>query len=288
MLKTKLCLNVLNNGIPPKDQLELFKKTGFEGFFILWQKDMDLKAICDYADSIGMYFQSVHAPFGGAADMWRGGKKSEEALDELLHCLDEVASVGVEIMVCHAWIGFGTGEIPNQSGVEQYRKLVERADELGVRIAFENTEGEEFLDALLQAFIGYKNVGFCLDTGHETCYNKSRDMLALYGDRLIATHINDNLGVSDYTGEIKPQDDLHLLPFDGVKDWTDFAQRIQKCGYNGALTFELKLASQPGRHENDAYREMPFERYLAEAYKRACRVATLAKNGELLHEKNIE
>jgi hypothetical protein len=119
-------------------------------------------------------------------------------------------------------------------------------------------------------------------------YNKSRDMLALYGDRLIATHINDNLGVSDYTGEIKPQDDLHLLPFDGVKDWVDFAQRIQKCGYNGALTFELKLASQPGRHENDAYREMPFERYLAEAYKRACRVATLAKNGELLHEKNIE
>jgi sugar phosphate isomerase/epimerase len=102
-------------------------------------------------------------------------------------------------------------------------------------------------------------------------------MLALYGDRLIATHINDNLGVSDYTGEIKPQDDLHLLPFDGVKDWTDFAQRIQKCGYNGALTFELKLASQPGRHENDAYREMPFERYLAEAYKRACRVATLVQ-----------
>ena len=277
MWKTKLCLNVIKNEIPIKEQLALFKKTGFEGFFVSWQEGMDLKEIRNYADSIGMYFQSVHAPFGKAADMWRGGEKAETALDELLHCLEDVAGAGVKIMVCHAWIGFDTDEQPNQSGVEKYRKLVERADELGVKIAFENTEGEEFLDALLRAFVKYKNVGFCLDTGHEMCYNKSKDMLALYGDRLIATHINDNLGIRDYKGVITFQDDLHLLPFDGVKDWADFARRIQKWGYDSELTFELKLVSQRDRHENDVYREMPFERYLAEAYKRACRVATLVK-----------
>ena len=42
--------------------------------------------------------------------------------------------------------------------------------------------------------------------------------------------------------------------------------------------FELNLLSKPGRHENDAYFEMPFERYLTEAYKRACRVAKLVSN----------
>ena len=275
MWKTKLCLNVLKNDVPVKEQLDLFKRTGFEGFFVSWQEGVDLKDIRAYADSIGMYFQSVHAPFGKAADMWRGGEKADAALCELLRCLEEVAGAGVEIMVCHAWIGFDTDESPTPSGVENYRRLVERAADLGVKIAFENTEGEEFLDALLQAFVGNTNVGFCLDTGHETCYNRSKDLLALYGDRLIATHINDNLGIRDYSGRITFRDDLHLLPFDGVKDWTDFARRIQRCGYDGELTFELKLASQIDRHENDAYGEMPFERYLAEAYKRACRVATL-------------
>ncbi len=275
MWKTKLCLNLLKNDVPVKEQLDLFKRTGFEGFFVSWQEGVDLKDIRAYADSIGMYFQSVHAPFGKAADMWRGGEKADAALRELLRCLDEVAGAGVKIMVCHAWIGFDTNERPTPSGVENYRRLVERAADLGVKIAFENTEGEEFLDALLQEFVGNTSVGFCLDTGHETCYNRSKDLLALYGDRLIATHINDNLGIRDYHGRITFYDDLHLLPFDGVKDWGDFARRIRRCGYDGELTFELKLASQSGRHENDAYGEMPFERYLAEAYKRACRVATL-------------
>lgn len=278
MWKTKLCLGVFSNGVPVKEQIALFKKAGFEGFFLCWEKGVDLKDIRAYADSTGMYFQSVHAPFGRAADMWRGGEKAALALDELLCCLEDVASVGVPILVCHTWIGFYTGEVPTQTGVENYRKLVERAAELGVKIAFENTEGEEFLDALLTAFVGQKNVGFCLDTGHELCYNRGKDMLELYGDRLIATHVNDNLGIKDYDGVITWTDDLHLLPFDGVKDWTEFAKAIRKCGYDKELTFELKLTSKPDRHENDAYAEMPFERYLAEAYKRACRVATLVKS----------
>ena len=45
---------------------------------------------------------------------------------------------------------------------------------------------------------------------------KGKDMLELYGDRLIATHINDNLGVSNSDGKIFRTDDLHLLPFDGI------------------------------------------------------------------------
>ena len=55
--------------------------------------------------------------------------------------------------------------------------LLERAKELGVNIAFENTEGEPFLEAVMSAFKDYENVGFCLDTGHEMCYNDGKDML---------------------------------------------------------------------------------------------------------------
>ena len=277
MWKTKLCMNLIAGDSEIQERLALYRKTGFEGFFVTWREGIDLLQIRRFADEEGMLFQSVHAPFSKAADMWRGGEGAAVALDQLLRCAEDVAAAGVKIMVCHTWIGFDTPDVPNPAGVENYRRLVERAGELGVQIAFENTEGEEFLDTLMEAFADQPHVGFCLDTGHELCYNRGRDLLAKYGDRLIATHINDNLGIKDYDGRITYLDDLHLLPFDGVKDWSDFGRRMKKLGYQGELTFELKISNQKNRHENDVYLNMPFEQYLTEAYKRACRVAVLVQ-----------
>lgn len=105
----------------------------------------------------------------------------------------------------------------------------------------------------------------------------SKDMTALYGDRLIATHINDNLGVSSFDGHTFWLDDLHLLPFDGIINWTDLAARLNKCGYNGYLTFELNRYSKPGRHDNDKYSLVSDEQYVAEAYARACRLAFIKR-----------
>lgn len=68
-------------------------------------------------------------------------------------------------------------------------------------------------------FRGNPAVGFCWDSGHELCYNHGRDMLAQYGDRLLGTRLNDNLGVRDDGGQITFLDDLHLLPFEGIADW---------------------------------------------------------------------
>lgn len=154
---------------------------------------------------------------------------------------------------------------------------MKEAERLGVKVAFENTEGEEYLTAVMERFKDSPAVGFCWDTGHEMCYNRSKDMLSLYGDNLIATHLNDNLGIRDFDGNITWIDDLHLLPFDGIADWQRIAKRLDNCGYNGVLTFELNRYSKPDRHENDAYTDMPIERYLTLAYMRACRVATLRR-----------
>ncbi|MBQ8026498.1 MAG: hypothetical protein IJ261_00110, partial [Clostridia bacterium] len=99
----------------------------------------------------------------------------------------------------------------------------------------------------------------------------------IYGDRLIATHLNDNLGIKDFEGKIYWHDDLHLLPFDGIADWDYIAHRLDKCGFDSIMTFELNLSSKPNRHENDIYRKMTIEEYVAECYKRACRVAAKRK-----------
>lgn len=277
MYKQKLCLSVNSTfGVSEAEQIRLFREAGFEGFFTDYKKGKDLKATRKCADENGMYFQSVHAPFGGCCDFWCDDEdETKKFTDELISCVHACADAEVPLMISHTYIGFDCHEVPNEQGIENYGRIVREAEKYGINIAFENTEGEEFLEALMNAFKGQKNVGFCWDTGHEMCYNFSKDMTALYGDRLMGTHLNDNLGIKDYDGKIFWHDDLHLLPFDGIADWKSIAARLDAHGFEGPLTFELNNKSKPGRHENDKYDAMKLTDYLAEAYARACRVASL-------------
>ena len=277
MYKQKLCL-ALNGqfGIAPEEQVKLFKKTGFEGFAIdMSGRNVDPSPLAKLAKDEDMFVEYIHAPFNKSDDMWTDGEIGDIAVKELLEHLEICAGLEIPIMVAHTFIGFDSDNIPTQTGIEHYGMLAKRAGELGVKLALENTEGEEYLFALMDAFKGEKSVGFCWDTGHELCYNRGRDLMAMYGDRLLVTHLNDNLGVKDYDGKITYIDDLHLLPFDGIADWNSIAVKLAECRFDGPLTFELNTISKPGRHENDKYSDMPIERYIAEAYNRACRVAAL-------------
>ncbi len=89
------------------------------------------------------------------------------------------------------------------------------------------------------------------------------------GIALCRTYEIPNLGVSDKDGKISPTDDLHLLPFDGIMDWKYTSERLKKSRLPEVMNFELNIQSKPGRHENDAYEKMTYEKYFTEEYKRA-------------------
>ena len=209
----------------------------------------------------------------GMNRMWEPGAEGEDAADELCACLEDCAKNDIPIMVAHAFIGFDTHD-PNPWGVERFGRVAEHAKALGVKLALENTEGEEYLELLMETLRDNPAVGFCIDTGHEMCYNRSRDLITKYGDRLIATHLNDNMGITD-ENNITWLDDAHLLPFDGIADWAGIARRLQGCGYTGELTFELTSKNKPERNTHDGYAAWSFEEYLAQAYDRAVRFASL-------------
>ena len=261
---------------PIDEQIRLLKKAGFEGFFTPWKKEYPINEWVALAKELGMIYQSVHAPFGGVADLWRAdNEKADAAEKELIDCIHSCSENGIGLMISHCYIGFDGIVNITEEGLSRYGRIIDEAERCGVNIAFENTEGEEYLFALLESFGDRKNVGFCLDTGHEMCYNFGKNLLEFFGDKLIATHINDNLGIKDYNGKIFWHDDLHLLPFDGIRDWKELAERIRRCGYKGILTFELCKFSKPDRHENDKYARMSLEEYFAECYARACRFASM-------------
>ena len=288
-MKTQLCLGLNSQfGIDNKEQLDLLKKVGFDAYFFDRKEGTNTKELKSYGDELGLICQSMHAPFVKMADMWELGpkncQKSEEAVQELITCVEECAENQIPILVCHSYIGFGP-QAPNQVGINNFERVVKRAGELGVKIAFENTEGEDYLEALMTAFVKYEHVGFCWDTGHEMCYNHSKDMMAKYGDRIFCTHLNDNLGIKSHEGVITFHDDLHLLPFDGIADWEEIVDRLNKYDFNEILTFELNTKSKPGRHENDIYDQMDITLYITEVYKRACRVAALKEKNQLTMHK---
>lgn len=274
MYGVKLCLGLSNAfGLGEAEQIKLFASSGFEGFFADYSNDL---AVCrKTADELGMIFQSVHAPFVKVAEMWRDGENGISATKELCECVEKCSKFEVPIMVSHTYIGFDGADVPNETGLLNFEKVVKHAEKYGVKIAFENTEGEEYLAYLMKAFENCENVGFCWDTGHEMCYNHSKDMMELYGKRIFCTHLNDNLGIKDFDGNITWIDDLHLLPFDGIADWESIVGRLNKYGFDEILTFELNINSKPDRHENDVYKNMGVEQYLTQAYIRACRVANM-------------
>jgi len=256
--------------VSTEEQIPLIKKAGFDGVFTGWSDHAPIGEWAKIVSDNGMIYQSLHAPFTRANRMWEEGQEGEDVADELCRCLDACAENGIPIMVAHAFIGFDTHN-PNPWGVKRFGRAAEYAKNIGVKLALENTEGEEYLELLMDAFADNPAVGFCIDTGHEMCYNRSRDLITRWGDRLIATHLNDNMGITD-ENNITWLDDAHLLPFDGIADWQGIADRLMVVGYRGELTFELTSQNKPDRHTHDGYAAWSFEEYLAQAYERAVRV----------------
>ncbi len=266
-MKTKIAMGIMD-AVPVEHtkQLRIYKEAGIDGFFSVQYRSSS-EELKKAADELGLIYQSIHADFGKMRDMWYESETTKTAVQELKDCIDDCVKCNVPIVVMHPFIGFDVNEA-NEVGIKNFKEVVDYAKEKGIKVAFENVEGEAYLEALMNEFKTYDNVGFCWDTGHEMCYNRGKDMLALYGDRLIATHINDNIGV---TGEdITFLDDLHLLPFDGIKDWQDAMARLDKCGFADIMTFEFAI-----REGVTKYSDMRFEEYVEKVYEKAQKLISM-------------
>ena len=270
----ELCINTgLGFDINLKELLPIIKKAGFDGFFTSWQQGKT-KQIAELAEKNGLLYQSVHAPFNEADAMWEPGDKGEYVKEKLIQCVNECKDAGVPLIIFHAIIGMDR-HTPTELGLQRFCRVVKRAEKIGINIAFENTEGAEYLDALMGQFRS-AYVGFCWDTGHELCYNYGADMTKKYGDRLMCTHLNDNFGMTDREN-MTWLDDSHMMPFDGITDWQSVADRLKACNYKGELTFELTRNSKPGKNTHDIYAHLDEFAFLSLAYEKAVKFRDLLK-----------
>ena len=268
MAKQKLGLATMRCGLDHIEQMKIMKNVGFEAFFTDWVPEKT-EEIANEAARLGLFQQSIHSPFSKeykVSHLWNGGEEGEFVTNSLIKCVEDCGRFDIPVMVIHPFIGF-KDHTPTQVGLDNYARVIEAANKAGVKLGFENVEGEEYLAAIMERFWNEESLGFCLDTGHEMCYNRHKDMLALYGEKLCHTHFNDNLGVRGE--EITFHDDLHLMPTDGIADWHGIMERIRRTGYNGILMSELSFANKPGKNGIEhKYAEMSVEEFMHEAYKK--------------------
>lgn len=262
----------------PLEQLHCFKAVGFDAFFSMYgAAGQDIAEMRRFADDIGLVYQSVHGPASKIEHLWDSSAYTPIALDEIMRCLDACAENQVPIVVIHAYRGFNRN-FPTSFGIDNFHKIVDHARTCGVQVAIENMEGPAYLEALMKAFEQDPTVGFCWDSGHENCYYGGADLLASYGKHLIATHLNDNLGCRQET--IAATDDLHLIPYDGIIDWEQALTRLNRCHYEGTLTFEVKIHPLAVQTLGVDYARIPFREYVARVHQIATqfrhRLATFA------------
>lgn len=273
-MKHQICINT-GLRASTEETIPVIAEVGFDGVFTGWKPGV-IASFAGLIEKCGLIYQSVHAPFTKMHHLWEdesNGGAGDQATEELISCVRECGENRVPIVVVHPIIGMER-HTPNALGISRFARVVEEGEKSGVKVAFENVEGIEYLKMIIAELGSNPAIGYCWDTGHEMCYNGRMDVPALFGDKLICTHLNDNMGQTD-PAVITWLDDSHMLPFDGTADWEGIAARLNRVNFAGPLTFELTTGNKPGRNTHDIYNDLDLKGFYAESFRRAEKFAQI-------------
>lgn len=252
--------------LPMHQVIGLLHQAGFSAVSPVWTDYNTISTIAEQARQHDIFLQSLHAPPKDIYHLWQPQTPESAPMQAaMLESLETCARLQIPTLVVHGWQGLDYTFPSTPLDFSFFDRLVRSARQLGVCVAFENLEGEEYLAALLERYRGESHVGYCWDSGHDHCYPHKLDFLARFGDRLIMTHLNDNMGFRGQDGKPVSRDDMHILPFDGVIDWPKQLQRLKTARHQETLNFEIKTVS----HRQPTYPQWTLEQLIMEAGKRA-------------------
>ena len=266
-MKRKLGINVESlRGTHYTEALPLIKKAGFDSFFTSARNLETVRDMKRIGDELGLTLEFLHAPFGGINNMWVPGMDYLTIYNGMKESILTAAELGVPYVIMHVSSGWNPPEITDL-GLARYDSLVELAIEKGVVLAFENLRKVGILSYLLDRYRNIDNVRFCYDAGHEHCYTKHVRWMDIFQNKMVATHIHDNMSRPDYDESFDP--DIHLLPFDGTCDYERMMRDLDKFGFEGALCLEVNNVVKP------EYKEWTKEEFLDTCYERIKKISEM-------------
>ncbi len=247
-----------------KERYRLIRKAGFDGVMLWWSNYLERNDYRDgpqFAREVGLSIENIHTPFQIQDDIWLDNLDGEAAMDCYLQSIADCAEFQIPTMVIHLP---DEGKPCNALGLNRFKKIAGKAENLGVTIALENLHNLTNL-AYLFEHLDSCRIGFCYDSSHHHRFYPNTDLLSMFGSRLLALHLHDYI-------DVRGQYVTHRLPFDGVIDWSRTIKGISKVGYKGATAIEAM---------NWNYETLSIEEFLQEAYQRAKKLESLRNSTKL-------
>lgn len=271
-MKNKLGINsdCIKDGLkvyPEIETLKIIKDVGFDCFFTSTYEQKEVQELKNTAEILGLEFSYIHAPFKGINTLWEDGFDYEFIYNNIITTINSASENGVPTIIMHVSSTWRPPKI-SEVGFNRFDKLINHATKKGVNVAFENLRVKEYLDVVMNRYKYHKNVGFCYDFGHESCYDGDKNLyLPQYGNRLIATHIHDNFGRTKIDDTIK--DDKHYIPLDGNIDYKTIFENLKALNYSGALTLELS------NNAKLSYKDLTHFEFISLAFNRLIKIISL-------------
>lgn len=241
------------------ERLELIHRTGFDSV-MLWWGGGDEEDVVAQAERQGLYCCNAHLPYDNINCIWLDGEEGDACTDRLCSLIAKCGRLSVPVAVLHV----SSSRTPppfGEVGMERVRRMLDAGEKYDVDLAFENLYPVEYLDYIF-ANTSSKRAKFCYDSGHHYNWRPEKNLLADYGDRLAALHLDDNEGDRD----------SHMLPYDGKVNWDAVTDGLAALDYDGVLSVEL----HQDRHEK--YAAVPAEEYMRAAFERTLRIETELEN----------
>jgi sugar phosphate isomerase/epimerase len=221
--------------------------------------EKEMRQLAELLNRLGMCVRDVHGthgrdPKGSQGLCWSTDENDRQAGVQLIrNRIDLTEALGGSVLTLHV------SSAPTVAKMTAIRRTMQEAERYarqhGVRIALENMHYPSYLnhDVIreLLAEFGSDVVGVCFDTGHGNCLPNGLDFAREFNDRIIAVHLNDNLGAvnNNATDEDASASDRHMLLYSGTVNWADVADVLYNSLYftveDGPINMEIGHRRHP-------------------------------------------
>ena len=254
------CVQNDNKNTSVENTIRAIKSAGFDGVFVQWyDKDwiFSQQQQVDLCKKLGLKILFAHLGYKGINDIWLDGKNGDELVKKYIQDLDECKSNKID-MVCMHLTSKSVAPGPNELGVKRFQTIVDYAEKLGIKVAFENKKIFGYLEYVFDR-IKNKNAGICYDAGHCHCHFNGKFNWDKFRNKIFAVHLHDN----------DQSDDMHLLPFEGTIDWKQLLNNLNIANYSGPVILESCYANQ--------YLDMLLVDFYKLSFKKAKEIYSLSK-----------
>lgn len=255
------CIQNSNKQVNVEDTIYAIKNAGFDGVFIQWY-DEDLQFSqqqqLDLCKKLGLSIEFCHLGYNGINNIWIEGQAGDNLVTKYINNLQQCKQNNINLVVMHL-SSKHVAPPPSTVGLERLKLIIKKAEELNIKIAFENTKIWGYLEYVFDN-IQSNNIGVCLDSGHLHCHFDNKYSWDRFKNKIYALHLHDN----------DKSKDQHLLPFDGTINWQTLLNNIKQANYAGPLTLE-------SCYQND-YTKISVSEFYSQSITRAKKLLDIYNN----------